>query len=88
MPNNNLSSSEFASLCQSQIKLLSQSLGAVWSVVYLTEKIDEVGTEAQLFPFAIYPVAQKSKFFPTSCYQISRHLARNAVSIYRSIATR
>ncbi len=63
MPNNNLSSSEFASLCQSQIKLLSQSLGAVWSVVYLTEKIDEVGTEAQLFPFAIYPVAQNQSFF-------------------------
>ena len=63
MPNNHLSSSEFATLCQSQIKLLSQSLGAVWSVVYLTEKIDEVGTEAQLFPFAIYPVAQNQSFF-------------------------
>lgn len=63
MSNNHLSSSEFATLCQSQIKLLSQSLGAVWSVVYLTEKIDEVGTEAQLFPFAIYPIAQNQSFF-------------------------
>ena len=63
MSNNHLSSSEFATLCQSQIKLLSQSLGAVWSVVYLTEKIDEVGTQAQLFPFAIYPVAQNQSFF-------------------------
>ena len=63
MSNNHLSSSEFATLCQSQIKLLSQSLGAVWSVVYLTEKIDEVGTSAQLFPFAIYPIAQNQSFF-------------------------
>ena len=61
MSNNHLSSSEFAALCQSQIKLLSQSLGAVWSVVYLTEKID-IGTEAQLFPFAIYPIAQNQSF--------------------------
>ena len=71
MSNNHLSSSEFATLCQSQIKLLSQSLGAVWSVVYLTEKIDEVGTEAQLFPFAIYPVAQNQGFFQLPAIELA-----------------
>jgi signal transduction histidine kinase len=57
MSNNHISSSEFVSLCQSQIKLLSQSLGALWSVVYLTEEIGEGTAQAQLFPFAIYPQA-------------------------------
>ena len=71
MSNNHLSSSEFTTLCQSQIKLLSQSLGAVWSVVYLTEKIDEDGTSAQLFPFAIYPVAQNQSFFQLPAIELA-----------------
>jgi signal transduction histidine kinase len=54
MSNNHISSTEFATICQSQITLLSKSLGAVWSVIYLTEEINE-GEQAQLFPFAIYP---------------------------------
>ncbi|MEL6442172.1 MAG: GAF domain-containing sensor histidine kinase [Cyanobacteria bacterium J06621_8] len=62
MSNNHISSNEFATLCQAQIALLSQSLGAIWSVVYLTEKVSEDG-QSQLFPFAIYPQSQAHKFF-------------------------
>ena len=54
MSNNHISSTEFATLCQSQITLLTKSLGAVWSIVYLTEEFTEDG-KTQLFPFAIYP---------------------------------
>ena len=32
----NFASPEFHLLCQSQIKLLTQGLGALWSAVYLT----------------------------------------------------
>ena len=71
MSNNHLSSSEFTTLCQSQIKLLSQSLGAVWSVVYLTEKIGEDGTSTQLFPFAIYPIAQNQSFFQLPAIELA-----------------
>ncbi|MGB5712285.1 MAG: sensor histidine kinase, partial [Waterburya sp.] len=62
MSNNNISSTEFATLCQSQIALLSQSLGAMWSVIYLTDEMGEDG-QSQLFPFAIYPQAQAQRFF-------------------------
>lgn len=55
MSNNHISSSEFAALCKSQITLLSQSLGAVWSAIYLTEEMGEDGSSAQLFPYATYP---------------------------------
>jgi signal transduction histidine kinase len=60
--NNHISSSEFATLCQSQIFLLSHGLGAVWSVIYLTENISENG-QTQLFPFATYPQAGKRGFW-------------------------
>ena len=62
MSNNHISSSEFADLCQSQITLLSQSLGAVWSAVYLTKEISEDGSSAQLFPFVTYPQALERDF--------------------------
>ena len=62
MSNNHISSAEFATLCQSQIALLSQSLGAMWSVIYLTDEMGEDG-QSQLFPFAIYPQAQAQRFF-------------------------
>lgn len=54
MSNNITTSLEFTNLCESQITLLSQSLGAVWSVIYLTK---DIGGEddPQAFPFAIYP---------------------------------
>lgn len=54
MSDNYFSSTEFIALCQSQITILSKSLGAVWSVIYLTEEMSEDG-QAQLFPLAIYP---------------------------------
>lgn len=60
--NNHISSSEFATLCQSQISLLSHGLGAVWSVIYLTENISENG-QTQLFPFATYPQTEKRSFW-------------------------
>ena len=58
MSNNHISSSEFAALCKSQITLLSQSLGAVWSAIYLTEEMGEDG-QAQMFPFVTYPLAEE-----------------------------
>ena len=45
---------EFHLLCQSQIKLLTQALGALWSAVYLTEESRQ-NRETNLFPFMIYP---------------------------------
>jgi signal transduction histidine kinase len=60
--NNHISSSEFATLCQSQISLLSYGLGAVWSVIYLTENISENG-QTQLFPFVTYPQTKKRGFW-------------------------
>ena len=49
-----VASAEFTTLCQSQIRLLTQTLGAIWTVVYLTEqRIDS--PETNLLPFLIYP---------------------------------
>ncbi|MGL5075222.1 MAG: GAF domain-containing protein, partial [Waterburya sp.] len=62
MSDNYIASTEFATICQSQITLLSKSLGAVWSVVYLTEEISE-GEQPQLFPFAIYPQTNNQSLF-------------------------
>ncbi|MEM6614101.1 MAG: HAMP domain-containing sensor histidine kinase [Cyanobacteria bacterium P01_C01_bin.72] len=59
---NRISSTEFATLCQSQISLLSQGLGAVWSVIYLTENTSEEG-QGQLFPFAIHPQGGNQSFW-------------------------
>ena len=54
MSNNHISSTDFTTLCQSQITLLADNLGAVWSIVYLAEDVIEDG-ETKLFPLAIYP---------------------------------
>lgn len=70
MSNNHISSTEFANLCQSQIALISQSLGAMWSVVYLTEEVDKEG-QSQLFPFAIYPQAQAQEFLELPAVKLS-----------------
>ena len=43
------------------MSLISQGLGAVWSVIYLTENMSEDG-QAKLFPFAIYPQTEKKSF--------------------------
>jgi signal transduction histidine kinase len=49
-------SSEFVSLCQSQVAVLTQGLGATSGAVYLTEELVE-GTQAKLIPVVIYPEA-------------------------------
>lgn len=69
--NNHISSPEFATLCQSQISLLSQGLGSVWSVIYLTEGVGSEG-QAQLFPFAIYPQTGKQSFGALSPVQVAK----------------
>lgn len=58
----NVAGSEFAALCQSQIKLLQKGLGAMWSAIYLTQEQAQ-SKEKQLLLFAIYP-HHKSKFPP------------------------
>lgn len=47
-------SSEFIALCQSQVALLTNGLGAALSIVYLTEELTEV-SDAKLVPIAAYP---------------------------------
>ena len=49
-------SSEFISLCRSQIALLTQGLGAALSVVYLTERlVEEETAKDKLIPVVAYP---------------------------------
>jgi signal transduction histidine kinase len=49
-------SSEFISLCRSQVALLTQDMGAALSVVYLTERLVEEGaTQDKLIPVVAYP---------------------------------
>lgn len=51
-----LTSSDFVALCQVQVTLLTQRLGAVWSIVYLTEELVEQGSsEAKLIPVVAHP---------------------------------
>lgn len=48
--------SDFLALCREQIALLTQGLGASFSVVYLTEEIVETPTqESRLIPVVVYP---------------------------------
>lgn len=47
-------SSEFVALCQAQVSVLTQGLGATLSAVYLTEELVE-GTQAKLIPVVVYP---------------------------------
>ncbi|MGB7412886.1 MAG: histidine kinase, partial [Thermosynechococcaceae cyanobacterium] len=49
-------SPEFVALCQSQISLLIQGVGASMSAVYLTEDLSESESErTNLVPVVIYP---------------------------------
>ena len=49
-------SSEFITLCRSQVALLTQGLGAALSVVYLTEELVNDGTaQTKLIPIVAYP---------------------------------
>lgn len=47
-------SSEFVTLCKSQVAVLTQGLGAALSAVYLTEELIE-GNQPKLIPIVIYP---------------------------------
>jgi len=50
-------SSEFVALCQSQVGVLTQSLGAALSAVYLTtDKLDDTA-QPKLIPIVVYPEA-------------------------------
>ncbi|MFN5068213.1 MAG: sensor histidine kinase [Aphanizomenon sp.] len=49
-------SSDFLALCREQIALLTQGMGASFSVVYLTQELGEKPTgEARLIPVIVYP---------------------------------
>lgn len=49
-------SSEFVTLCQSQVALLTQGLGAALSIVYLTEELT-TAADTQLMPIVAHPEA-------------------------------
>jgi signal transduction histidine kinase len=49
-------SSDFLALCQEQIALLTQGMGASFTVIYLTQELVEKPTgEARLIPVMVYP---------------------------------
>ena len=51
-----LTSDNFVALCQVQVATLTQRLGAVWSIVYLTEELaEEESSQAKLIPVFAYP---------------------------------
>ncbi len=51
-----LTSSDFVALCQVQVATLTQRLGAVWSIVYLTEElVEKENSQAKLIPIFAYP---------------------------------
>lgn len=62
-------SSEFVALCKSQVAILTQTLGAALSAVYLTEELAE-DVEPKLIPIVVYPEAtvweaeETSEFLP------------------------
>lgn len=68
--NNHISSPEFSALCQSQIALLSQGLGAVWTVIYLTDNLSD-GGQGKLFPFAINPQQGDRSFWELPPIELS-----------------
>jgi signal transduction histidine kinase len=47
-------SSEFMALCRSQLRLLTEGLGASLSIVYMTEEVEGTG-ESKLLPVVVYP---------------------------------
>lgn len=70
-------SSEFVALCQEQLALLAQGLGASLSVVYLTQELAEPPAqagEANLIPVAVYP--------ETTLYGLQPQVALPSVNRY------
>ena len=51
-------SSEFITLCQSQVAVLTQGLGAAWSILYLTQGLVK-DAQTQLSPVVAYPEGKK-----------------------------
>ena len=51
-------SSEFIALCRSQVALLTQGLGAAWSILYLTQGLVK-DAQTQLSPVVTYPEGKK-----------------------------
>lgn len=70
MSNNHISSTEFTTLCQSQITLLAENLGAVWSIVYVAEDVIE-DRSARLFPLAIYPQTKNQSLLELPSIKLS-----------------
>ncbi|MBW4608966.1 MAG: GAF domain-containing protein [Hassallia sp. WJT32-NPBG1] len=77
-------SSEFVTLCQEQIALLTQGLGATLSVVYLTQELAEATTgEAKLIPIVVYPDTAVVRFIDDSAEATARKsfIVRNAIAL-------
>ncbi|EFA71725.1 two-component sensor histidine kinase [Cylindrospermopsis raciborskii CENA303] len=56
-------SSDFIALCQEQVSLLTQGLGASSSVVYLTQElVDHASGEGLLIPVLVYPEASRLNY--------------------------
>ena len=70
MSDNRISSTEFNALCQSQMTLLAESLGAIWSIVYLAEDVIEDG-ETKLFPLSIYPQSKERQLLELPSVKLS-----------------
>ncbi|MDX2230324.1 MAG: HAMP domain-containing sensor histidine kinase [Leptolyngbyaceae cyanobacterium bins.349] len=62
-------SSEFVALCQAQIMLLTQALGASISVVYLTQEQVQ-GAQPHLTPIATYPESFRDRDRPAAPLQL------------------
>ncbi|MBW4475287.1 MAG: GAF domain-containing protein [Tolypothrix brevis GSE-NOS-MK-07-07A] len=77
-------SSEFVTLCQEQIALLTQGLGATLSVVYLTQELAEATTgEAKLIPVVVYPDTAVVRFIEDTAPVSTRKsfTVRNALAL-------
>lgn len=77
-------SSEFVTLCQEQIALLTQGLGATLSVVYLTQELAEATTgEAKLIPVVVYPDTAVVRFIEDTAEVSTRKsfTVRNALAL-------
>ncbi|MBW4665251.1 MAG: GAF domain-containing sensor histidine kinase [Chroococcus sp. CMT-3BRIN-NPC107] len=74
-----LTSSDFVALCQIQVATLTQKLGAVWSIVYLTEELAaKENSQAKLIPIFAYPdLAAWQKAKPSSGGRLLQEIGEN-----------
>ena len=84
-------SADFVALCESQMVVLHQVLGANWSAIYLTSRLEEE-KETKLIPLVIYPepeelklpnnaLVAKSEFLPELKYPSALILAPSSETI-------